>query len=75
MIPQLQDISTSPVGEAYTALFNLIHSFPEPFARTWWSGAYRTLEHRTILEQLAAIKVYGEMAQKAYERYAKRMQS
>jgi hypothetical protein len=74
-ISQFSDYEHADVGKAYTALFELIQSFPEPLRNTWWSGAYRTLDHRTEAEQIAAIKVYSDMATKAHERYIKRVQS
>lgn len=72
IISQFSNEEHSHVGDAYRALFELIQSFPEPLRNTWWSGAYRTLDHFTANDQLAAIKVYAENAQKAHERYMER---
>lgn len=71
MLAQIEGFEQS-VKEAYTALFNQIHSYPDALCRVWWSGAYRTLDHRTTLEQLAAIKVYSDNARRAYDRYMER---
>ncbi len=72
IITQFSDYEHADVGQAYTALFELIQTFPEPLRKTWWAGAYRTLDHRNEREQLEAIKVYAENAQRALTRYMER---
>jgi len=72
MIADIRGNVKLEVALAYTDLFNQIHSYPEPLASAWWSGAYRTLDHFTADEQLAAIKQYSDMAARAYQRYIER---
>lgn len=60
------------VAKAYNELFNQIDAYPKALRSAWLSGMYRTLEHYTVLEQLAAIAVYSMMAAKARQKYAAR---